>query len=317
MLTDAQDAAQRIRAIVRDLRLFSRADDTASEAVDVHAVLTSSLRMAENEIRHRARLRRELAAVPHVRANESRLGQVFLNLIVNAVQAMPDGRTSQNELRAATWVAADGRVVIEIADTGIGIEPHVKKRLFTPFFTTKSGEGTGLGLSICHRIVSQLGGEITVDSTPGRGSSFKVHLPAIVESPAATPPPVESRPSGQRSRLLVVDDDHAVAAAIGRMLARDHDVTVVHRAIDALALIQRGERFDVILSDLMMPEMTGADLHAALLALAPEQAAAMVFVTGGAFTPSARSFLASVPNPVLEKPFDLKALRQILDDRSY
>ena len=118
-----------------------------------------------------------------------------------------------------------------------------------------------------------------------------------------------------RGRLLVVDDDRIVASALRRLLGAQHEVTTVHRAREALDLIRSGGRYDVILSDLLMPEMTGADLHRALLVVAPDQAAAMVFVTGGAFTPSARTFLASVPNPTLEKPFTFAALERMLAER--
>jgi signal transduction histidine kinase len=314
-MTDANAAAQRIRDIVRDLKLFSRASDDASGPVDVHRVLESTLRMAWNEIRHRARLRRELQSVPFVEANESRLGQVFLNLVINAAQSLPDGHADQNEIVIATRVGEDGRVVVEIRDTGSGMSPEVKKRLFTPFFTTKPiGVGTGLGLSIVHRIVTALGGELGVDSELGRGTTFRVHLPVSARRPEPSIPARTIAPV-RRGRILIVDDERLVANAFSRALRMEHDVVVRNRGREVLEMLEAGERFDAIVCDLMMPEMTGIQLYEAVTKLAPEQAKAMIFVSGGAFTSEARVFLDRVANPRLEKPFRLATLVALVNDR--
>ena len=325
-LREARTGAERVRNIVRDLRMFSRGGEEGKQLVDVERVMDSAVRMAWNEIRHRARLIKEYRTVPRVSASESRLAQVFLNLLVNAAQALPEGHASENEIRVATHSRGD-HVVIEVADTGPGIPPEALGRLFTPFFTTKPvGVGTGLGLSICHRIVSGLGGEITVDTEVGRGTTFRVIVPsalaaedqvieeAPVEPPAA-PLPAATSTSGALARVLVVDDESMIGRAIHRMLSPHYDVTVVTRARDALSRIHGGARFDVILCDLLMPEMTGMDLHDELVLTAPDQAAAMVFVTGGAFTPRAREFLTEMAARCIEKPFDTAALRQMVADR--
>jgi signal transduction histidine kinase len=315
-LAEAREAAVRIRDIVRDLKLFSRAEDEKRAPVDVVRVLDSSLRMAANEIRHRARLVKELQPVPPVEANESRLGQVFLNLLVNAAHAIPEGRASSNEIRVATSLGPGGKVVVEVGDTGSGMPPDVLKRLFTPFFTTKPvGVGTGLGLSICHRIVAALGGEITVESTVGRGSSFRVTLPPASLRRETTLPLEAALAVGKRAKILVVDDEPSVVKAAARILSEDHDVVTTQRGAEALLLIRGGERFDVILCDLMMPEMTGMELYAELAHAAPEQADKVVFLTGGAFTARARAFLDQVKNLRFEKPFDAASLRSIVQER--
>ncbi|MGE3547449.1 MAG: PAS domain S-box protein, partial [Kofleriaceae bacterium] len=167
-INDARDAAERVRHIVRDLRIFSRGEQEKRGAVDVERVLESTIRMAWNEIRHRARLAKHYGKVGPVEASESRLGQVFLNIVVNAAQAMPEGQADKNEIKVITSEDKN-RVYVEVADTGQGIPPEIMRRLFTPFVTTKPiGTGTGLGLSICHRIISELGGEITVNSVVGK-----------------------------------------------------------------------------------------------------------------------------------------------------
>ncbi len=310
-LDDAREAAQRVRFIVRDLKIFSRTpNDEPKGAVDVKAIMESSLRMAWHEIRHRARVVKDYGQVPCVEGNQARLGQVFLNLLVNAAQALPEGRAEHNEVRISTRL--DGqRVIVEVADTGTGIPPGVIGRIFDAFFTTKAvGVGMGLGLAICQRIVADMGGELTVQSEVGKGTTFRVTLPIAHNEGKERAGPVEAIPiAGRRGRILVVDDEEAVVNAVKRILSKDHDVVVVVSAKDALALFARGEDFDLILSDLMMPDMTGMDLHRELSRIAPEQAERMVFLTGGAFTPKARRFLSETPQEHLEKPFDSAHLR--------
>jgi CheY-like chemotaxis protein len=212
-----------------------------------------------------------------------------------------------------------GQVVIEVRDTGSGMPPEVMKRLFTPFFTTKPvGQGTGLGLSICHRMVTALGGTIAVESEVGKGSVFRVCLPpAAPESDVL--PALSERPgtlqTGPRGRILVIDDEEPIARAVQRILKGEHEVVLTHAAMEAIARIRAGERFDVILCDLMMPEVTGMEFYGLLQALAPAQAERVVFVTGGAFTPKARAFLDEVPNARLEKPFESRSLRALIRDR--
>ncbi|MFO0647893.1 MAG: ATP-binding protein [Polyangiales bacterium] len=314
-LRDAIEGSDRVRAIVRDLKLFSRADDERRGPVDLRVVLESSVRMAGNEIRHRARLTREYRDVPPVEANESRLGQVFLNLLINAAQSIEEGRTGENEIRVSTWLDEGGCVVVEVRDTGCGMPPEVLSRIFDPFFTTKPvGVGTGLGLAICHRIVKTFDGEIEVESQVGVGSAFRVSLPRAKDRTMKTPTTLPAA-TASHGRVLVIDDEPAIGAMICRALGRQLDVRSTTRAAEALRWVSEGQRFDVIFCDLMMPDMTGMDLHAELQRVAPELADRVVFVTGGAFTQRARDFLDAVPNARLEKPFDLRSVQAIVRDR--
>ncbi len=310
-LGDARDGGSRVREIVRDLKTFSRPVDEVREALDVRAVLQSAIGLASNELRHRARVVVEPGEVPRVAASEHRLGQVLLNLLINAAQAIPEGRIAENVVRVATSTAPDGRALIEISDTGEGIPPEVLPRIFDPFFTTKPvGVGTGLGLSICHGIVTQLGGEISVESAPGKGSTFRVHLPPAARAPDPALP-AESAPP-QRARVLVIDDEPLVGRAIARILDAQHEVVLRASAREALGELLDGGGFDVVLCDLMMPELTGMELHGRLVRDAPAVAARTVFLTGGAFTDAAREFLDRVPNLRLEKPFEPQALRDVV-----
>ncbi len=310
-LAEAREGAARVRQVVRDLKTFSRTDDERRVPVELPRVLDSAISMASNEIRHRARLVKRYADARPVLADEARLGQVFLNLLINAAHAIPEGRVDENEIRVELGIDATGRVIAEIIDTGAGIPSEIIDRIFDPFFTTKPvGVGTGLGLAICRSTIAALGGEVSVDSRPGRGTRFRVALPPAQDAaPVEAPRAPASAEKGRRGRVLVVDDEPFIGNLIRRSLKADHDLTVLTSAREALALFDRGERFDAILCDLMMPDMTGMDLHAALHERFPDQAARMTFLSGGAFTPSATRFLDSVPNARLDKPFDAAVLR--------
>ncbi|HEY4394913.1 MAG TPA: ATP-binding protein [Polyangia bacterium] len=313
-LTEARQGAERVRNIVRDLRVFARGDEDQSGPVALRRVLDSSINIAWNEIRHRARLVKDYGDTPMVEGNESRLGQVFLNLLLNAAHAIPEGETERNEIRVSTRTEANGRAVVEVRDSGMGIPPEIRERIFDPFFTTKpASEGTGLGLWICSGILAALGGEVRVDSEIGRGSTFRVTLPpAVMDAPGelSSPPAAESGAPG--AKLLVIDDEPMILGALRRSLSAEYNVTCVGDGRKALDRLRAGERYELILCDLMMPEMTGMDLFAELEKLAPEQAARMVFVSGGAFTPRAREFLERIPNARVEKPIDLQNLRLLL-----
>lgn len=338
-LNHARNGAERIRDIVRSLKTFSRPENDTRAPLDVSHVLDATLAMVGNEIRHRARLVKDYSLVPEVFANEARLGQVFLNLLLNAVQALRDDRVSSNEIRVVVKPAGADRVVVEVHDNGVGIHPQVRGRIFEPFFTTKPiGIGTGLGLAICHGIVTSLGGTLTFDSEIGKGTAFRVELPAVHHSastgePAISRPDDGGEPSNQRShgapsghnaneprsaprasrgvtsgRILVVDDEPIVCFSLERLLSKEGDVMAVTTAQQALKCIQSGERFDIILCDLLLPEMDGPALYEQLREIDPQQAERMLFVTGGVFTKRARDFLESVPNPRLGKPFDIDTL---------
>lgn len=312
-LTEARQGAERVRNIVRDLRVFARGDEDQSGPVAVRRVLDSSINIAWNEIRHRARLVKDYGDTPMVEGNESRLGQVFLNLLLNAAHAIPEGETERNEIRVSTRTDARGYAIIEVRDSGMGIPLEIRERIFDPFFTTKSaGEGTGLGLWICSGILSALGGEVRVDSEIGRGSTFRVTLPpAAVETVSELEAPA---PDGeaQGGRLLIIDDEQMILGALRRSLSGEYNVTCASDGRRALERLRGGDRYDLILCDLMMPEMTGMDVFAEMEKLAPDQAERMVFVTGGAFTTRAREFLERVPNARVEKPIDFQNLRVLL-----
>ncbi len=314
IIRDAQEAAERVRLIVRDLKNFSRSDDEEKTGpVDIHRVLESSIRMAANEIRHRARLVKNFGALPPVEGSEGKLGQVFVNLIVNAAQAMPEDRIERNEIAIDTQTDAAGRAVIAVSDTGNGIAPNVLPHIFDAFFTTrKSNAGTGLGLAICQRIVTAHGGDISAESEIGRGSTFRIVLPPAAGREVETIVVPPHAGATRRGRILVIDDEPMLCVTIERTLTRENEVTTTTSAKEAQRLLCEGAQFELILCDLMMPEMSGMDLHAEVAQREPACAAKFVFMTGGAFTEKASRFLAQSSNPTIRKPFKASELRELV-----
>ncbi|HEX9048974.1 MAG TPA: ATP-binding protein [Anaeromyxobacter sp.] len=314
---EAADAARRVHAIAADLRGFARADEGPVGPVDVARAAQAAVALAANALRHRARVVVEADGAPRAVATEARLAQVLLNLVVNAAQAIPEGDAAGNLVRVSARADGD-RVAIEVTDTGPGVPAEIRARIFDPFFTTKAvGDGTGLGLWVCRRVVSQLGGTIELLSRTGRGAAFRVTLPAAsaAAAPQAGPQPPTAPPGpapARRPRVLVVDDEPLVRRAILRALREDAEVALEESPRAALARLERGERFELVLCDVMMPELPGADLHAALERLDPALARSVVFMTGGAFSAREQQFLARIPNVCLEKPLDLARLRALV-----
>jgi PAS domain S-box-containing protein len=312
---EAVEGARRVRKIVRDLKSFSLVEDDRRTPLEMNIVIQTALNMAYNEIRYRARVVTDYGRVPRVLANEGRLSQVFLNLLVNAAHAIEEGNVERNEIRVRTW-CEDGEVVAEIADTGRGIEPEHRDRLFDPFFTTKRpGVGSGLGLSICHNIVHSYGGRIDVDSDRGSGSRFSVRLPALSDDAMVAGAPKEAKGPDDavvRGRILLVDDEPKVGTAVKRVLGDEHEVALATSGSEGWEILERDPAFDLIICDLMMPDVSGMDLYHRLADSQPVLARRMVFMTGGAFTPKAQEFQDRVGNVVIEKPFEPEHLKKLV-----
>lgn len=314
-LRSAREGALRVKNIVRDLHQFTRSEAEGTTSVDLNRLLDTATGLLRNEIRHRARLTKHYGAPPFVLANEGRLLQVFLNLISNAAQSIPLGATEKNEIVLMTGVDPEGAFV-EVRDTGIGISEEDLPRVFDLFFTTKPvGEGTGLGLSISLRLVEKVGGRIDVRSRLGEGSVFRVTLPvaaAEVEGRAVQGASEDRRKAGRSLHVLVIDDEIEVGESVRRLLGRRHTVDIVTTATEAIARLDV-RSYDLVFCDLLMPDMTGMDVHERLLRTKPEVAERMVFMTAGAFSPSAQQFLSRVANRRFDKPFDGETLQALVD----
>jgi PAS domain S-box-containing protein len=317
LIDEAREGCRRVARVVKDLRSLSRDDEQDSGGARLDKVLRSAAKMVDNEVRHRAVLRLPEGQLPVVRGSDARLGQLFINLLLNAAHAIPVGDVEHNAIAVSIERPDDMHVVVAVADTGAGIAADVLDRIFEPFFTTKPvGVGMGLGLAICHGIVTSLGGEISVQSELGRGTTFRVTLLVADDaeeraSQLEVVPASHDRP--RRARVLIVDDDVNVGRSIARIL-REHDVTTALSGREAMSLADAS--FDVILCDLMMPDATGMDVLAYLKRERPEVAERVAFITGGAFTPQAREFLATTTARCFHKPFEPAVLRAFVQERA-
>jgi signal transduction histidine kinase/BarA-like signal transduction histidine kinase len=319
-LEDAREGAERVRRTVEDLRHFSTSSEGTDAPIEITAALEEAARMTAHAVRHHACVRRKYGVTPRVRAEEGQLARVFMNLILHAAQATGDGGAAQHTIVLATRTDAAGRAVAEVTDDGPGMPRELLHRIFDPFFAAApEGSATGLGLAVCHTIVTSLGGEIDVESEIGKGTTFRVSLPAAEipeEAPAprplpTIPPPSHPKGSRARGRVLVVDDEIAIGKAIKRILSHDHDVTLESDARAALERLDR-ESFDVVFCDLMMPNMSGMDFFEHLSTRAPKLAERIVFLTGGAFSPRSEQFLRASRNACLAKPFSRDSVSSIV-----
>ncbi len=309
---ELRDATNRVARIVGDLRMFSHSSSDDEGPAELQDVLEAAIRISAHALRHHAKLERDLPGQLRVVGAAGRLEQVFVNLLINAAQALPSGNPT-NTIRLRAYPTEPDTVVVEVTDNGPGIARELVPHLFDPFFTTKApGEGTGLGLAISHSIVAGCGGRIEVDTEVGRGTTMRVILQR--EQSASVPtggPKAGPRLPSPKARVLVIDDEPALGALLKRILEDRHEVdfeTVPH---SALARLLRGERYDVVLCDVNMPGMTGLDLHERAIAAIPELRTRFAFTTGGLSSPAARERLAASGVPVLAKPFrsaDVEAL---------
>ncbi|MBL8957345.1 MAG: response regulator [Myxococcaceae bacterium] len=296
LLGDVKEGAERVRTITSDLQTFTRRDDEPLCAVDVSCAVRTALQMLRTQLEARARVALDLSSHVRVVASERRLVQIFMNLLLNAVHAVRDvERPGGHEIRITTR-AEGADAVIEVSDTGPGVKAGLAERIFEPFVTTKPvGEGTGLGLFVCRNLVSELKGRIEVDQRREGGAVFRVRLPAEV-----------AKQTREGAHILIIDDNvnlgRVMASALE--LAKHHSV-VVQSGREAIERLTHGESYDVVFCDLMMKDVSGMDVYEELKAKKPGAEAALVFMTGGAFTDRARRFLSSVPNTWLQKPFDI------------
>ncbi len=317
LLHEARVGADRIRRIVRGLRALSR-EEVALQPVDLAAVIETSLSMAQHEVRHKAAVKVSVQGLPSVLGDESQLTQVLVNLLVNAGQAFETADPEKNLIvihgapTDASWLR------LSVSDNGPGIPGDLTSRVFDPFFTTKAvSVGTGLGLAVSRGIVNGLGGHLLLQqpllqqpllqSPRETGAVFHIDL-RIADMDVEQAADAVAPPQGLRGRVLVVDDDVSVLSTMRRALAREHDVVAMSDPREALALLRTEHSFDVIFCDLMMPHLTGQDLYELLRHERAQIVERIVFVTGGATSPSSRLFLDQLPNDVLAKPFTIAAL---------
>ncbi len=309
-------AADRCSRIVKTFLAMARQQASERTAVDVTEIVESTLEVTGYSLRT-AGIDVTLDLAPDlapVWADPDQLNQVVTNLIVNAQQAMTATEGPRQLVIASACDRRHGLVTLSVRDSGPGIPPEIRSRIFEPFFTTKEvGAGTGIGLAVCHRIVESLKGEITVESKPGAGAKFTVVLPAAPAQEAPLTEPSATRPRSRACRVLVIDDEKDVTQMLKDILvAEGHDVRAADSGQRAIELLSR-HSFDVILSDLRMPNMDGPRLYAKLMELSPSLLRRVAFITGDTFSPKVSEFLKESGRPYVQKPFAPLEVHELID----
>ncbi len=319
--------AERAARIARQLLTFARKRQTTRLMVGINTVVAETLALREGECRrHGIDVRTSLAeGLPEVFADPHQLQQVLLNLLVNAEHAMA-AADGGGTLTVSTSAPSIDEVRIDVRDTGPGMDATVRARIFDPFFTTKDvGEGTGLGLAVASAIVSEHGGTIGVDSTPGEGTTFTVTLPAAgmpAQAPAprggarrqGTLPSQEDGRFGRGLRVLLADDEPALAGAVAETLREvGFEVTVARDGQEAL-LLAEAQTFDAVICDLRMPRVDGPTFYRTVQRVSPPQARRVIFVTGDVAGTEAARFLDETGCRWLAKPFRLAELLRVVRD---
>ena len=307
---EALDGAQRIQAIVSDIRVFTRKVEDEATVVDLVEAVESVLRLLDRQLANRVRIVRDYGPVTKVKTSAGRMRQVLLNLIVNAVDALPEATPDFNEIRISLQPTDEGRVQVEVSDTGCGIPESILPRIFEPFFSTKApGHGTGLGLFVSRTLVHAMGGELHVQSEVGRGTRFFFNLPAA-QAEEAHAPSLRSLPPRPLT-ILVVDDEAGVGAALERQL-QGHTVIRCTRGEEALEMLRSRDDIDVVLTDLYMPGMSGRSLYWELQRLGSGIEQRTIFMTAGILDEDTLQFAKSRSDRVLQKPVELSELEPLL-----
>ena len=315
-----QAGVERISSIVRGLRNFARVDDGAVSELRLDEIAEQACTLASREILHRARLVKNLGAVPSLLGERTKLTQVVTNLLVNAAQAIPEGAARENEVELSTFERG-GEIVVRVRDTGRGIPDELRDKIFVPFFTTKPyGHGTGLGLAISADIARQHRGELRFEPAPDRGTIFELVLPRETgltsrERSPSLPPPAPA-PAPARLRVLFIDDEEQLLRTYRRLLGKTHDVTTAVGGRAAIDLLAGDRRWDAIVCDLLMPEVDGAAVWAWAETHAPELVPKFLFCSGGAFTARASAFAEAHRDILLEKPITKKQLDRAIRERA-
>jgi PAS domain S-box-containing protein len=306
-------AADRCARIVQTFLAMARRREPQRSPVEPNLLIGDALQLAEYQLRTTG-----ITAtvecdprVPAILGDRDQLHQVLVNLLINAQQALEASDTPERRIVIRTSLIGEGKVAIDICDNGPGIAPDLTGRIFEPFFTTKpQGVGTGVGLSFSHGIVEAHGGRLHLLPSEG-GATFRIELPVaeVGEADAAAPDPSPAVVSAEAKRALVVDDEPDIAETIRELLEREgFDVTVASDGAAALMALDRDD-FDVVLSDLRMPGVSGPEMYARVREIRPQLLSRIAFVTGDTLGASMDNFLKESGRPVLEKPFTRAGVR--------
>ncbi len=332
-VADGRSGLQRVQVVVRNLQDLCLQADDERHPIAVHRVIEAAIETAWHTLLSRPQLTRDYAPIPDVWGNETRLTQVIIHILIHAARTDLATDSLQNEVRLATR-SENGYVVIEIAGSAPSAASDALTRVFEAAPELGGTRGIGLGLPLCREIIEAHQGQLEVDIRPDSGNRFVVRLPCYASgvwpavtskalsrapanpaAPLAVPAvPAVAQRAEPRVRLWIVDDEQPLARIIGRLLAREYDVLVSSGSNDVLTRLSAGERFDVLLCDVMMPEMTGVELAEHIEMRWPELKRGIVFMTGGALAPTLNAFVTAPGRLLLTKPFGSDEVRAMVTD---
>lgn len=307
------DGAQRIAHTIHDLKGFSHEGGTKVFPVNIADALNAAIHILGHEIKQTMQIKQEFCVdMPLILLSTNRLQQVFMNLIVNAAQSFTNPENPKNLLIIKT-ILETNKFRIDFTDNGGGINPDNMNKLFTPFFTTKPvGVGVGLGLSISYSIIHEMGGEIDVKSVVNKGTTFSITLPLTVKALGEPAVKIKAKPKSQL-QILIVDDIQNILNTFRRLLEEDQIVTLALGGREALSILEeRGSSFDLIITDINMPDISGIDLYRYIKRNHPKLASQMIFITGSLSSKKINDFFGDKKNPCLEKPFTPEALNEAI-----
>ncbi|MDG1484066.1 MAG: response regulator [Myxococcota bacterium] len=312
MLAESLSGITRITQLTRSLQGFLEASRSEAARVELSTLIESVCSMSRHDIQAVAQLTLEIEALPSVIASRDALSQALLSLIRNATQAIPVGNPAQNTI-TITACQSNGLITISVTDTGTGIPGVLRDRIFEPFYTTRSpGNGSGLGLPLARDILRRHGGDLKLSSKPGELTCFELNLPADTQL-NANPVQHTSAQRPQAGRVLLIDDDPMVRQTLSQQLLRSGlETAIAADGLEAMAVLSRDTRFDVILCDMMMPELDGCGFYAALRLQHPDLCQRVLFYSGATLPSHLHAFQAVVDRPVLRKPLSrLKLLNAV------
>jgi PAS domain S-box-containing protein len=306
-LDSIRQAAQRAASLTRQLLIFSRREPSRPQAVNLNTVVADTANLLTRTLGEDIEVALDLDIdLPLILIDPTKLEQVLLNVVMNARAAMPHG--GRLAITTRHRYPPHPVVVLAITDTGTGMPPEVAARAFEPFYTTKPpGQGTGLGLATAYGVVKEAGGDITIDSTVGHGTTVRVLLPPTHHVPTPSPTPTQPTIAGNGETILVVEDEDAVREIVTRILTRNgYHVIATGTPTQAVTLYQDHPQIAAVLTDVIMPGMSGTQIAAQILVLNPD--VPILFMSGYTTGPTPGG-QAMPPNaPLIHKPFDAPTL---------
>ena len=312
VLREARDGAQRISTIVAGLRALAREESPVPIETDVVPTINAAIGIAMHEIRRRASLELRVDEVPPILADDSRLTQILVNLLTNAGQAFTKEEPDVNKILVRAYLTASNEVVISVRDNGPGIAADVAQRMYDPFFTTKPvGQGTGLGLSLTLSAVESLDGHLEHETKLGKGTEFRVTFKTAPGKVSPTNPVADA--ANDLPKIVFIDDDKSVLNSLARLIPDNYQAITFADPRKAIAYLEAGRPADVVFCDVMMPYLTGKDIYERLHIADPQLAQRLVFVTGGAHGEALVSFIRSLDNLRLQKPFGTVELHETIE----